>query len=73
MRAASPDHWNQQVARAVATGAARFTRPVADQFYGDRNGGITDPFGHAWFVATHKEDVSAGKLDRRAAAQLTLP
>ena len=56
------------VARAVEAGA-RVHRPVADQFYGDRNGGITDPFGHVWFVATHKEDVPPDELERRAASQ----
>src|SRR5689334_13015438 len=40
------------VERAVAAGAT-ITRPVADQFYGDRTGGIDDPFGHSWYVATH--------------------
>jgi PhnB protein len=54
------------VARAVAAGA-ELTRPVADQFYGDRTGGVTDPFGHAWFIATHKEDLSMEELQRRAA------
>ena len=43
-------------------------RPVADQFYGDRAGGIEDPFGHHWHVATHKEDVSPDEMTRRAAA-----
>jgi PhnB protein len=56
------------VAKAVAAGA-RLTRPVADQFYGDRVGGITDPFGHRWSVATHKEDLTNEELQRRAAAQ----
>jgi PhnB protein len=56
------------VARAVAAGA-KLTRPVADQFYGDRVGGITDPFGHRWFIATHKEDLTSAELHRRAAAQ----
>lgn len=56
------------VARAVSAGA-ELTRPVADQFYGGRNGGLTDPFGHVWFVATHKEDVPADELKRRAAAE----
>ena len=56
------------VARAVAAGA-QLTRPVADQFYGDRIGGLTDPFGHVWFVATHTEDVPTEELERRAAAQ----
>jgi PhnB protein len=56
------------VERAVAAGA-QLTRPVADQFYGDRNGGVTDPFGHSWFVSTHVEDVSPEEIERRAAAQ----
>jgi PhnB protein len=41
---------------------------VADQFYGDRNGTIHDPFGHVWTIATHKEDVSPEEMGRRAAA-----
>ena len=56
------------VARAVAAGA-KIVRPVADQFYGDRTGGIEDPFGHTWYVATHIEDVAPDELARRAAAQ----
>ena len=56
------------VARAVAAGA-KLTRPVADQFYGDRTGGLTDPFGHVWYVATHVEDVSPEEMERRRAAQ----
>jgi len=42
------------VERAVAAGA-KLVRPVADQFYGDRVGGIEDPFGYRWFIATHKK------------------
>jgi PhnB protein len=56
------------VARAVAAGAT-LMRAVADQFYGDRVGGITDPFGHRWSIATHKEDLTSEELQRRAAAQ----
>jgi PhnB protein len=52
-------------ARATAAGA-RTTRPVADQFYGDRLGILTDPFGHVWSVATHREDVSEDEMRRRA-------
>ncbi len=44
-------------AQTVAAGAV-VQRPVADQFYGDRMGGVKDPFGHAWYIATHTEDVS---------------
>lgn len=52
--------------RALAEGAAE-TRPLKDQFYGDRSGTLTDPFGHSWTVATHKEDVSPEEMQRRAA------
>jgi PhnB protein len=56
------------VARAVAQGAT-IVRPLADQFYGDRTGGISDPFGHQWHVATHIEDVSMEEMQRRMKAQ----
>lgn len=54
--------------QAVAAGA-KVVRPVQNQFYGDRMGGITDPFGHTWYIATHVEDVSPEELRKRAAAQ----
>jgi len=56
------------VERAVAAGA-KLIRPVADQFYGDRVGGIEDPFGYRWFIATRKEDVSIEEIRRRAETQ----
>lgn len=56
------------VARAVSLGA-KVTRPVANQFYGDRSGMITDPFGHTWNIATHVEDVSPEETKRRMAKQ----
>ena len=56
------------IERAVAAGA-KLVRPVADQFYGDRVGGIEDPFGYRWFIATHKEDLTMDEIRRRAAAQ----
>jgi PhnB protein len=43
-------------------------KAVQDQFYGDRSGTLTDPFGHVWTVATHTEDVSPEEIDRRLAA-----
>jgi len=54
--------------QAVAAGAKE-VRPVVDQFYGDRTGGIEDPFGYRWFIATHKEDLTLDEIRRRAAAQ----
>jgi PhnB protein len=55
------------VARAVAAGA-KLERPVEDKFYGDRMGGIEDPFGHHWYVGTHIEDVSPEEMKKRIAA-----
>jgi PhnB protein len=54
------------VARAVAHGA-KLLRPVQNQFYGDRSGTFSDPFGHIWTVATHVEDVTHEEIQRRAA------
>ena len=52
--------------RAVAAGAI-VERPVENQFYGDRSGSFTDPFGHSWTVSTHIEDVSEEEMQRRMA------
>jgi PhnB protein len=43
--------------RALRAGATSI-QPVADQPYGDRSGGVTDPFGNRWFIATHIRDVA---------------
>jgi PhnB protein len=50
--------------RAVAAGA-KVDQPVTDQFYGDRSGSVTDPFGHSWTLATHIEDVAPEEMVRR--------
>jgi PhnB protein len=55
---------DRTVDQAVAAGS-KLVRPVADQFYGDRTGGIVDPFGHEWYVATHVEDVSPAEMKKR--------
>ncbi len=52
--------------RAIAAGATQ-EQPVQDQFYGDRSGSFTDPFGHSWTVATHVEDVPEEEMRRRMA------
>lgn len=54
------------IERAVKAGAT-LKRAVADQFYGDRGGQIVDPFGHSWWLATHKEDLSREEIEKRAA------
>jgi PhnB protein len=52
--------------RAVEAGATP-TMPLADMFWGDRYGKITDPFGHSWGIGTHVEDVAPEEMERRAA------
>jgi len=53
--------------KAVAAGAS-VRKPVMDQFYGDRSGQLADPFGHLWWVATHKEDVAPEEMQKRVQA-----
>jgi PhnB protein len=53
------------VKEAVEAGAT-ITMEVADQFWGDRFGSVTDPFGHSWSIATHVEDVPPEEMAERA-------
>ncbi len=53
--------------QAISAGGEQL-KPLQDQFYGDRSGTLTDPYGHVWTVATHTEDVSPEEMDKRAAA-----
>lgn len=52
------------MARAAELGAT-VLRAAQDQFYGDRDGHLIDPFGHGWTVASHVEDVSRDEMTRR--------
>jgi PhnB protein len=54
------------IQHAVKLGA-ELKRPPQDQFYGDRDGHIVDPFGHGWVIATHVEDVEPEEMMRRLA------
>jgi PhnB protein len=56
---------DKQYQQAVSAGATA-TMPVADMFWGDRYGQLTDPFGHVWSIATHKEDLSEQEIEKRA-------
>src|SRR5262249_46271638 len=53
--------------RAVKAGGAKIMEPT-DMFYGDRSGGVKDPSGNSWFIATHKEDIAPAELAKRAEA-----
>ncbi|HKD78382.1 MAG TPA: VOC family protein [Candidatus Angelobacter sp.] len=61
------DDVEKTIERAVALGA-KILKPVQDQFYGDRNATLEDPFGHKWTVAVHLEDVTPEEMERRMAA-----
>ena len=47
-------------------GGKVFIRPIQVQFYGDRSGTLTDPFGHCWTISTHMEDLSIEEINKRA-------
>ena len=49
--------------RAVAAGA-KVAMPLMDQFWGDRYGIVSDPFGHKWSIATHIKDMSFEEMQR---------
>jgi PhnB protein len=50
--------------KALDAGATE-QRPVQNQFWGDRMGTLTDPFGHQWSLATHVEDVPEAEMEAR--------
>jgi PhnB protein len=53
--------------RAVGAGAT-VQMPMADQFWGDRAGAVTDPAGYTWWIATRKEDLPHEEIRQRAEA-----
>jgi len=52
--------------KAIAAGGSE-KMPVENQFWGDRMGTLTDPFGHKWSIATHVEDVPPEQFAERMA------
>ncbi len=57
------------VQKAVGAGG-KITMAPDDQFWGDRLGSVTDPFGHLWQIATHKEDLSPEEIAERGKAAM---
>ena len=53
--------------RAVDAGAS-VKMPIADMFWGDRYGVLTDPFGHVWAIAQHKQDLTPEQIAKAAEA-----
>jgi PhnB protein len=55
-------------ANAIKAGGVSVKEP-ANQFYGDRSGGVRDAAGNQWWVGTHVEDVSPEEMKKRMAEQ----
>jgi uncharacterized glyoxalase superfamily protein PhnB len=55
--------------RAIQAGGTSVREP-ANQFYGDRAAGVTDPCGNYWGIGTHIEDVSHEEMEKRFAAMM---
>ncbi len=51
--------------QAVQAGA-KVEQPVTDMFWGDRFGTVSDPSGHYWSLATHKQDLSPEQIKKGA-------
>jgi uncharacterized glyoxalase superfamily protein PhnB len=63
------DAWYHRALKAGATPV----REIGNEFYGDRVGGVRDPSGNQWWMATHVEDVSPEEMARRQAERVTAP
>ena len=61
------DKVDETFERALS-GGGTVRQAVTNQFYGDRSGTLTDPFGHVWTIATHVEDVEPEEMQRRMEA-----
>jgi PhnB protein len=55
--------------QAVAAGA-QSQMPPTDMFWGDRFSKLSDPYGHVWSIATHKEDVAPEEMAKRTKAAM---
>ncbi|MZF83858.1 VOC family protein [Streptomyces sp. SID5643] len=53
------------VAEAMLRGGATVVYPVADQHYGQRGGGLADPFGHLWMISRTIEDLTPEQIQAR--------
>lgn len=50
--------------KAIAAGGTSLREPT-NEFYGDRSGGVLDPSGNQWWIATHVEDISPEEMQKR--------
>jgi PhnB protein len=66
------DNVDEMVQRAIDAGAI-LLRPVADEFYGERMGMVTDPFGFSWHISTSKGEVRPEEIQRRWNEAMEVP
>jgi PhnB protein len=75
----SPVRMNLQVsdvdglARLLLAEGAKEVRPVQDQFYGERSGQFTDPYGYSWTISQKIEDISTSEMQRRFDEMMGVP
>ena len=55
-------------AKAITAGAQEVA-PVELKFYGNREGGVTDPFGITWWLATRVAEPTAEEMQRHITQQ----
>ncbi|HEY2889885.1 MAG TPA: VOC family protein [Dongiaceae bacterium] len=55
--------------KAVKAGATA-AMPMADMFWGDRYGMVSDPFGHRWAIATHMKNLTRAQMAKAAKAAM---
>ena len=53
-------------AKAIAAGA-QVVAPMSLKFYGNREGGVSDPFGITWWLATRVEEPTEAEMEQHAA------
>ena len=55
-----------EVVRSAADAGATTTMEPEDQFWGDRMGRLTDPFGHVWLISTRGADLTPEEIEERS-------
>ncbi|MEL6893598.1 MAG: VOC family protein [Actinomycetota bacterium] len=57
------------VGAAMEGAGATAVIPIADQFYGRREGRLRDPFGHLWIISQDGDDLDPSEIQRRVDAE----
>ena len=55
------------VGAALEAAGAEVVLPIAEQYYGRREGRLQDPFGHLWIISQDREDLATEEIQRRVA------